>query len=118
MICNLFERFFEVLEITFVFISYILEPLARYEKMIFYTVNVILTVAGKIDLDNALLLYYEKKRGESNLHHACVIVYCTELLRILLAISDQLALKRLILNLLFLSAVVFIARLCFLLTFI
>ena len=81
--------------------------------MIFYTVNVILMAAGKTDLDNALLLYYEKKRGESNHHHVCVIVCCTELLRILFAMSDQLALNRLILNLLFLSAVVFIAHLCF-----
>ena len=81
--------------------------------MIFYTVNVILMVVEKTDLDNALWLYYEKKRGESNHHHACVIVCCTELLRIMLAMSDQLALNRLILNLLFLSAVVFIALLCF-----
>lgn len=58
-------------------------------KMLFYTVNIILTVARKTNREMPLLLYYEKKRGEGKHHHACIVACCTKLLRILLAMSKQ-----------------------------
>ena len=58
-------------------------------KMIFYSVNVILTVARKVDPEMPLLLYYKKKRDEGKHHHASIVACCTKLLRILLAMSKQ-----------------------------
>ncbi len=62
---------------------------ATARKMLFYAVNIILTVARKTNPDMPLLLYYKKKRDEGKHHHASVIACCTKLLRILLAMSKQ-----------------------------